>query len=120
MKKIGCAICQAWCWFFAAFDAKAKGGLSMRKVVAVWAMILVHKNHNKYLNAQSDILDQNQAVSIGDFSLLTTLTLYDYIMIGIALGMILIPDLIKGLSIFFNRNTNDEQVKTNLTVTSEK
>jgi len=96
-------------WFFSAFNVKEDGGLSMRKAIVIWCMILVQRMNNKYLDAQKDILGNRDVISIGDFSLIPTLTLYAYIMIGICLGMIMIPQILSGLSIILNRNNKVDE-----------
>lgn len=67
-------------------------GLSIRKVIAVWVMVLITRIHNKYLLSACTIVDGKTA---GNFDFAQTLLYVDYIAIGVLLGLILWQDLAK-------------------------
>lgn len=74
-------------WLLGLWD-NSKEGASMRKVLAVWVMILVTRIHNKYLNIQ--IMKDSQDWGFGE-----TLLYADYIMIGLLIGFIVAQDVLK-------------------------
>jgi hypothetical protein len=74
-------------WLLGLWD-NSKDGASMRKVLAVWVMILVTALHRKYLAVQV-----TKEASDWDFA--ETLLYADYIVVMLLLGLIVAQDVLK-------------------------
>lgn len=82
-------------WIAAAFDTKDTGGMSMRKFLAFWTMVLITLLHTKYL--ASECKDK------GDFALIPQFLWVDYTAIGTFLGLVIVTDILR----FLNREKGD-------------
>lgn len=74
-------------WFMGLWE-NAEGGLSMRKVISVWIMVLITRLHNKYLNYQI-------SKEGGNFDFAETILYVDYAVVLMLLGLILFQDILK-------------------------
>lgn len=78
-------------WILGLWD-NTPGGASIRKVLAVWVLILVTRLHNKYLATQ---VTKTAAGTTADWDFGTTLLYADYVMIGLLIGFIVFQDILK-------------------------
>lgn len=73
-------------WFLSAFDTATKGGASARKLSAFWVVVLITFLHLIYLRSERK--------SAGDFELLPSILIVDYVFIALCLGMVTVEQLI--------------------------
>lgn len=74
-------------WISSLFTTTSDGGASLRKVLAVWTMILITRAHNKWL--------YSQVATAGGFGMLSDILIIDYLVILLLLGLIVFQDIIK-------------------------
>jgi hypothetical protein len=91
-------------WFLGFFDNSPDGG-SMRKLVAVWFMVLITLIHGKYL--RYTISGKQEA----DFEFAGTLFYIDVVMVGLLLSLIMAEQLFRIFAIFRGRDIEKELPK---------
>ena len=105
-------------WVLGLFD-NSTSGASMRKVLAVWVMVLVTRLHNKYLDTQVSLSAKDGIVTTTSWDFGTTLLWADYIMVGLLIGFIVFQDIIK-LKNGNSSTTSTTEVKKETVENAEK